>query len=64
MRKTVSVTAMLLLTLAVALVVATPAVAQTNLSGLWDAVVVTNGGEIPFRYEIAVRGNQAAGLLL
>ena len=42
---------------------ASPAAAQTtgNLNGLWDAVVVTNGVEIPFRYEIAVQGAQAQG---
>jgi peroxiredoxin len=35
--------------------------AQTSLNGLWDAVVTTNGVEIPFRYEIAVQGTQAQG---
>src|SRR3990170_252043 len=57
MRKSVCALSVLLLTLLAVL----PAAAQTSLSGLWDAVVVVNGVEIPFRYEIAVRGNQAEG---
>jgi thiol-disulfide isomerase/thioredoxin len=35
--------------------------AQANLNGLWDAVVESGGVEVPFRYEIAVRGAQAQG---
>ena len=35
--------------------------AQPSLNGLWDAVVTTNGVEIPFRYEISVQGTQAQG---
>ena len=57
MHKTFGVLAFVLLSLTLAM----PAAAQTSLSGLWDAVVVANGVEIPFRYEIAVRGNQAQG---
>jgi thiol-disulfide isomerase/thioredoxin len=47
----------------IVLIGAPPAVAQaqTSLNGLWDAVVITNGVEIPFRYEIALRGTQAQG---
>ena len=45
--------------LAAALLVASPAYAQVN--GLWDAVIVSNGTEIPFRYEIAVKGADAQG---
>jgi thiol-disulfide isomerase/thioredoxin len=45
--------------LAAALLVASPAYAQVN--GLWDAVIVSNGTEIPFRYEIAVTGTDAKG---
>src|SRR5262245_6224570 len=45
--------------LAAALLVASPADAQVN--GLWDAVIVSNGNEIPFRYEIAVSGADAKG---
>jgi thiol-disulfide isomerase/thioredoxin len=45
--------------LAAALLVASPAYAQVN--GLWDAVIVSNGTEIPFRYEIAVKGAEAQG---
>jgi thiol-disulfide isomerase/thioredoxin len=44
---------------AAALLVASPAYAQVN--GLWDAVIISNGTEIPFRYEIAVNGAQAQG---
>ena len=66
MRKLVEFWAFVRLTLATGmlsaiLIGAMPAAAQTSLSGLWDAVVVANGVEIPFRYEIAVRGNQAQG---
>jgi len=66
MRRSVSVMALVRITLAAGLLSAIvigglPAAAQTNLSGLWDAVVVANGVEIPFRYEIAVRRNQAEG---
>jgi peroxiredoxin len=39
-----------------------PAAAQTSLNGLWDAILVNNNNvEIPFRYEITVRGSQAQG---
>jgi peroxiredoxin len=41
----------------------TPARAQTPAgpNGLWDAVITTNNLEIPFRYEISVKGAQAEG---
>ena len=45
--------------LAAALLVASPVYAQVN--GLWDAIVVSNGTEIPFRFEIAVNGAEAQG---
>jgi thiol-disulfide isomerase/thioredoxin len=45
--------------LAAALLIASPVYAQVN--GLWDAVVVSNGAEIPFRFEIAVNGGEAQG---
>ena len=48
----------------VALSVAAPALtrAQTpQLSGLWDAAVVVNGLEIPFRFEIAGAGAGLTG---
>ncbi len=32
-----------------------------SLSGLWDATVVVNGNEIPFRMELAVNGSTATG---
>lgn len=32
-----------------------------SLNGLWDATVIINNLEIPFRYEIAVNGKQAQG---
>jgi thiol-disulfide isomerase/thioredoxin len=37
-----------------------PAAAQAP-SGLWDAVIVANNVEVPFRYEIAVNGTNAEG---
>lgn len=65
MRKSHFAAAFVFLTLAAVLVsgTAVPAAAQaqTSLSGLWDAVVTSNGVEIPFRYEIAVQGTQAQG---
>ena len=46
----------------VALVVALPAAAQTpSPAGLWDAAVVVNGLEIPFRFEISASGNAVKG---
>jgi thiol-disulfide isomerase/thioredoxin len=45
--------------LAAALLVASPASAQ--IAGLWDAIVVSNDAEIPFRFEIAVNGADAQG---
>jgi thiol-disulfide isomerase/thioredoxin len=45
--------------LAAALLVASPASAQ--ITGLWDAIVVSNDAEIPFRFEIAVNGADAQG---
>ena len=42
---------------------AVPARAQApaGINGLWDAVVVAGGAEVPFRFEIATRGAQAEG---
>jgi len=45
--------------LAAALLVASPASAQ--ITGLWDAIVVSNDAEIPFRFEIADNGAAAQG---
>lgn len=44
----------------VALLVALPAAAQTP-AGLWDAAVVVNGLEIPFRFEISGTGSNVSG---
>ncbi|HEX7137926.1 MAG TPA: TlpA disulfide reductase family protein [Vicinamibacterales bacterium] len=40
-----------------------PAAAQTatSISGLWDAVVVANDTDVPFRFEIATKGSEAQG---
>ena len=35
--------------------------AAASLDGLWDAVVVAGGAEVPFRFEIATRGGEAQG---
>ena len=32
-----------------------------NLTGLWDAVTVANGAEVPFRFEIAQHGREVDG---
>ena len=46
----------------VALLVALPAAAQTpSPAGLWDAAVVVNGLEIPFRFEISSSGSNVSG---
>lgn len=37
------------------------AVSETRVNGLWDAVVVVNKAEVPFRFEIAQSGNRAQG---
>jgi thiol-disulfide isomerase/thioredoxin len=45
-----------------ALLTALPGAAQTpSLTGLWDAAVVVNGLEIPFRFEIAGSGSDVSG---
>lgn len=51
---------------AVALVIGTGArsLAQdraSSIDGLWDAIVVANGTDVPFRFEIATRGTEAQG---
>ncbi|HZP34293.1 MAG TPA: TlpA disulfide reductase family protein [Candidatus Acidoferrales bacterium] len=43
------------------LVSAMPAGAQSGISGLWDARIVANQLEIPFRFEIAQSGTQVQG---
>jgi thiol-disulfide isomerase/thioredoxin len=54
-----------LLTFAVALALASPVLnaqtPSTSLPGLWDAAVVVNGLEIPFRFEIAEAGSSISG---
>ena len=35
--------------------------AAPTLDGLWDAVVVTTGAEVPFRFQIATMGSEAQG---
>src|SRR5207248_465812 len=37
------------------------AAAQPGIDGLWDATIVANGAEIPFRFEIATKGGDAQG---
>ena len=37
------------------------AFSASNIAGLWDAKIVTNQLEIPFRFEIAQNGNQVQG---
>jgi hypothetical protein len=42
--------------------IATPHVrAASPVDGLWDAVVVSNNVEIPFRFEIATQGTTVTG---
>jgi thiol-disulfide isomerase/thioredoxin len=35
--------------------------AATSIDGLWDAIVVANGTEIPFRFEIETKGGEIHG---
>jgi thiol-disulfide isomerase/thioredoxin len=57
MRKMIFVAAALLL----AAPLAQPTRAAASIDGLWDAVVVSSGAEIPFRFEIATKGTAADG---
>jgi thiol-disulfide isomerase/thioredoxin len=49
--------------LAAMVAIANPALvrAQSPVDGLWNAVVVAGGTEVPFRYEIATTGSEAQG---
>jgi thiol-disulfide isomerase/thioredoxin len=53
------------LLLAAALLAAAPLVqpahGASGIDGLWDAIVVANGVEVPFRFEIATNGVEAQG---
>ncbi len=37
------------------------AAAPSSIDGLWDAIVVAAGTEVPFRFEIATKGSEAQG---
>ena len=51
-----------ILLLGAVLLSALPVASATgNITGLWDAVVVANKVEIPFRFQIAQNGNQVQG---
>ena len=43
------------------LLAVSPANSAPKISGLWDAVVVVNKADIPFRFEIEQRGSQVQG---
>ena len=40
---------------------APPATAASAIDGLWNAVIVSSGADIPFRFEITTRGSNAEG---
>ena len=40
---------------------APPASAASRIDGLWDAIVVANGTDVPFRFEITTNGTEAQG---
>jgi len=40
---------------------ARPALAASGIDGLWEAIVVANGVDVPFRFEIATSGADAQG---
>lgn len=44
-----------------ALLKSVPSASAQDVSGLWDAVIVANKVDVPFRFEIAVKGNAAEG---
>lgn len=46
---------------AISLVSSPSAFSASNIAGLWDAKIVANQLEIPFRFEIAQSGNQVQG---
>ena len=58
--KRVSLAAVCLVALS-ALPVSRSVAAAAPIDGLWDAVVVANGVEIPFRFEIATKGSETQG---
>ena len=45
----------------VILLVALPAASAPSINGLWDAVVVANKVEVPFRFEIRQNGQHVLG---
>jgi thiol-disulfide isomerase/thioredoxin len=49
------------LTLSVILLASLPAASAPGVGGLWDAIVVANKVEVPFRFEIRQRGNKVQG---
>jgi thiol-disulfide isomerase/thioredoxin len=63
MRRVLMVSVFLLVALPVTLApqVAAPGVAAKRIAGLWDAVVIADQTEIPFRFEIAQNGAQVQG---
>jgi thiol-disulfide isomerase/thioredoxin len=50
-----------LVVLSASLVCSRSAIAETSISGLWDAKIVADQLEIPFRFEIAQSGTQVQG---
>lgn len=44
-----------------ALLAVAPMHAASSVDGLWDATIAAAGTEIPFRFEIATKGNEAQG---
>src|ERR1700679_2834049 len=50
-----------ILSIAVLLLAVSPLLAAPSPRGLWDAVVVTNKVEIPFRFEISESGGEVHG---
>jgi thiol-disulfide isomerase/thioredoxin len=45
----------------VCLLAAAPVASAAGIAGLWDAIVVANNVEVPFRFEIAQNGSQVEG---
>jgi len=58
--KKLTLHAALLVTVA-ALAIPAATRAQSSVDGLWDAVVIAAGTNVPFRFEIATKGSEAQG---
>src|SRR5471032_471839 len=52
---------LLVAALVTAAIPSSPLYAQTRIDGLWEATVAAGGVDVPFRFEIAIKGADAQG---